>query len=496
MTANNYVDIGQYTDLGYDPELFGYATDMGQQQDEEIPEGTLSWSEYNTQAKELYDQYKKDGDITALGDFLANNQYYQGGKSRSFIEYFGDANKKMNLEKVSMASLGFLDRDTKAQLAVGLAPSMIGLDPKRAMDLATGGTFSVDKNGQRRFEWSNSVAGELGPAGMLAVNALLMTTGVPLLAGATGMSNLAAGALMGGGLGYAQGARGLDLVAAAAMGGLGAEAQQLAKAANAAKAAGDTARYTQLAQQAGAAARTYQGANALNALRSGDYVSALGSGIAATGNAQLGNAFNAANALRTGNYLGAINSGLLASGNKSLVQQLGGALADDKGKFLGVLDAEPMARAAMAYATSGNPANALTTYIKSGGGISGFGSGVDITTPEFLKEFEKTYLRPAGDALASFDNQYLQQFYQPVGDALHSLDKNVLRPMYQPVAGAVEDVAGFVGDTVGGLNLGGLFSGLVNPTALAGIGGTGVQQPMPQQREYTLFENPYKRVMA
>jgi len=459
---NMYVDIGQYADLGVDPELFGTT-----QTNEEIPEGVLSWSEYNSQAKDLYGQYKETGDITELGNFLANTQYYQDGKSRSFLETFGDnqLNKKgqLNLEKVSMADLSFLDRDTKAQLAVGLAPSMIGLDPKRAMDLATGGTFSVGANGQKRFEWSNSVAGELGPMGMMAVNALLMTIGVPMLANAANISNLAAGALMGGGLGYAQGARGLDLVASAALGGFGAEAQQLAKAANAAKAAGDMAKYSQLAAQAGEASRTFQAANAINAARTGNYIGAIGSGIAATGNAQLANTFNAANALRSGDYLGAINSGLLATGNDSLVQRLGGVLGDDKGKFLGVLDADPMARAALVFAQSGDPASALTTYIKSGGGVDGFGSGIDITTPEFLKEFEKTYLRPAGDALASFD-------------------KNVLRDIYQPV-----------GDAVSGLNLGGLFDGMVSPTALSAVGGAKPQ--MQQQREYTLFENPYQRVM-
>ena len=439
MTANNYVDIGQYADLGYDPELFGYVTDMGQQQDEEIPEGVLSRSEYNKQAKALYDQYKQDGDIKALGDFLMNNQYYDNGQSRSFLETFSDnpLNKKgqINLEKVSMADLPFLDRKDKAILAAGLAPTMLGMTPERAMNLATGGTFSVDKNGQRRFEWSNSVAGELGPLGMAAVGALTMGLGAPALAGALGVSNATAGALINAGI---TGATGGDL--------------------------GDIAKAGLLSYAAPVV---------------GGKVSELTSGLGSATSQALGNL--AYGAVRTGGDVNLENlltgsileeQGLLPSGGGQ-VFDIAKAIHDkDYGKLYGL----------------------TKDYINlpDAGDLGNF-----FETPEFLKQLDDAVFRPIGQTLSEFDQNVLQPLYQPAGDALQTLDKEVLRPVYQPVAGAVEDVAGAVGDVIQGIpnvNLGGLFSGLAAPTALSALGGAPQARPQ-QQREYSLFTNPYKRVM-
>ena len=436
---NMYVNVGQYADLGVDPELFGYVSGLGKQQDEEIPEGVLSRSEYNDQAKALYDQYKQDGDIKALGEFLMNNQYYDNGQSRSFLETFGDnpLNKKgqINLEKVSMADLPFLDRKDKAILAAGLAPMMLGMTPERALNLATGGTFSVDKNGQRRFEWSNSVAGELGTLGMAAVGALTMGVGAPALAGAMGISNAAAGALINAGM---TGALGGDL--------------------------GDMAKSGLLSYAAPAV---------------GGKVSQLTSGLGSATSQALGNL--AYGAVRTG---GDVNLENLLTG--SILEEQG-LLPSGGGQVFDIAKAVHDKDYGKLY-------NLTKDYIDlpDSGNLGNF-----FETPEFLKKLDDAVFRPMGQTLAEFDKSVLQPLYQPAGDALANLDKNVLQGIYQPVAQGAEQLGKDIANAVNPLdnwvddislpevnlpniNWGGLFGGLLGGLQGMTAGGGG-GRPMVAQ---------------
>lgn len=421
-------DNNMYVDVGQDEELMGNDLDTiwGDLRSNEIQYAdTYGGSEADQRMAYYADPTGYDAGVRGLtGGIRQGEQDYLDWATKnevSAFDYRGDPNK-LQAEKVFLNTDG-LTKDQAMRLFQLQEPEMYSY-------LSSKGSWVDDKNGIR-FEWDNPSFAEQY-AMPLAELALNLGTG--------GMYNAAKGFITSATKGDLGGA--LQGIAEGYVSKLGMDIKELTDAAEAATLAGDWVKSFELQNQIQNMAQTASGVNALNALSQG-------------------------------NYLAALDSGLMSQGVGNLSSNLTNVLSDANGKFMGVLDAAPLSQAAIKYAGGGDVQDALMTYIRSGGSIAGLGEGIDINTPEFLKEFERTYLRPAGDALANFDANYLQ-------------------PMYQPVAGAIGDVAG----AVGGLNLGGLFSGLVNPTALAGLGGTGVQQPMPQQREYTLFENPYKRVTA
>lgn len=83
----------------------------------------------------------------------------------------------------------------------------------------------------------------------------------------------------------------------------------------------------------------------------------------------------------------------------------------------------------------------------------------DISTPEFLKEFDKAVIRPAGEALSEFDQDVLQPVTKPIaagakeiekatirpaGEALSEFNKAVLQPTYE----VAKDVGRAIDDTL------------------------------------------------
>ena len=450
MTDNVYVDVGQ------DEELMGNDLDAiwgSLRSDENQYANTYGGSEADQRMAYYADPEAYDAGVRGLTSGIRQGEQdyldWATENEVSAFDYRGDPNK-LQAEKVFLNTDG-LTKDQAMRLFQLQEPEMYSY-------LSSKGSWVDTKDGIR-FEWDNPSFAEqyAMPLAELALNV-----------GTGGLYNAAKGFITSATSGDLGG-----VLSSVAQGYVSLGVNEAKAALDAAEATGDAAAIASATQQLEEAK-------------------------------QLGAAVNAVESAATGDYVGALNSGLIASGQGSISSNLGDAISDANGNFLG-LDASSLANAALKYGATGDINDAIVSYIQSGGGFGDILDqfGGDWQTPEFLKYFEQNYLRPAAktaeeigfwaanqvdDGLTYLDNLIdTPDEIKAIEDTLKEAGSTIDDEVIQPVLDVVENL-------VPNLNFGGLFDGMVSSSALSALGGVQPTQQQ-QQKEYSLFTNPYKRVM-